>query len=94
MSPSTKLDDKLEGIENFRAWKYRIRLILEENDLAKFIKEVVSKPEEDETKEKYKKDMIRDKRIIEDSIKDHLIPQVSSKDTPKEMFDSLSIMYE
>ena len=37
--------------------------------------------------------MIRDKRAIADSIKDHLIPQVSSKDTPKEMFDSLSGIY-
>ena len=50
MSPSTKLDDKLEGIENFRAWKYIIGLILEENDLAKFIKGVVSEHEEDEAK--------------------------------------------
>ena len=46
-------------------------------------------PEEDEAKEKYKKYMIRAKRIIVDSIKDHLIPQVSSKDTPKEMFDTI-----
>ena len=38
--------------------------------------------------------MIRAKRIIADSIKDHLIPQVSSKDTPKEMFDALLGMYE
>jgi hypothetical protein len=38
--------------------------------------------------------MIRDKRIIVDSIKDHLIPQVSSKNTPKDMFDSLTRMYE
>ena len=27
MAPSTKLEDKLEGIENFLAWKYRIGLI-------------------------------------------------------------------
>ena len=33
-------------------------------------------------------------RIIADSIKDHLIPQVSSKETPKEMYDALSKMYE
>ena len=52
------------------------------------------KSEEDEAKEKYKKDMIRAKRIIDDSIKDHLIPQVSSKDTPKEIFDSLLGIYE
>ena len=37
MAPSTKLEDKLEGIENFRAWKYRIGLILQENDLDKYI---------------------------------------------------------
>ena len=37
--------------------------------------------------------MIRSKRIIAYSIKDHLIPQVSSKDTPKEMVDALSRMY-
>ena len=29
-----------------------------------------------------------------DSIKDHLTPQVSSKETPKEMYDSLARMYE
>ena len=46
------------------------------------------------TKEKHKKDMIRAKRILTNSIKDHLIPQVSSKDTPKDMFDALSRMYE
>ena len=34
------------------------------------------------------------KRIIADSIKDHLIPQVFSKDTPKEMFDVISGMYK
>ena len=33
MAPSTKLEDKLEGIENYQAWKYRIGLILKENDL-------------------------------------------------------------
>ena len=38
--------------------------------------------------------MIRSKRIIVDSIKDHLIPQLSSKDTPKEMIDALLGMYE
>ena len=94
MSTSTKLVDKLEGVENFRAWKYIIGLILEENDFAKFINVNVREPEEDATKEKYQKDVIKAKRIIVDSIKDHLIPQVSSKNTPKYMFDALTRMYE
>ena len=35
-----------------------------------------------------------EKRIIADSIKDHLIPQVSSLKTPKSMFDSLTKLFE
>jgi hypothetical protein len=34
-SASTNLVNKLQGVENIRAWKYRIGLILEENDLAR-----------------------------------------------------------
>ena len=45
-------------------------------------------------KAKHQKDTIRAKRIIADSIKDHLIPYVSSKTTPKEMFDALTRLYE
>jgi hypothetical protein len=88
-----KLVDKLEGVDNFRAWKYRIALILEENDLARFIKDV-PEPTDGATKEKHQNDTVRAKIIIADFIKDHLIPQVVSKKTPKEMFDALTIMYE
>ena len=94
MTKNTKLDEKLEGVENFRAWKYRIMLILQENDLDGFVKEEVKEPEEVEAKTKYKKDMIITKRIIADSIKYDLIPQVSSSETPKEMFGALSGLFE
>jgi hypothetical protein len=94
MSASTKLVEKLEGIDNFRAWKYRIGLILAENDLSRFIKEEVKEPEDAIEKAKHQKDSIRAQRIIADSIKDHLIPYVSSKETPKEMFDALRKLYE
>jgi hypothetical protein len=89
MSASTKLVQKLEGIDNFRAWKYRIGLILAENDLSGFIKEEVEELEDAIEKEKHQKDSIRAQRIIVDSIKDHLISYVSSKKTLKEMFDAL-----
>ena len=44
MSTSTELVDKLEGVEKFHPWKYRIALILEENDLERFIKDNVPEP--------------------------------------------------
>ena len=39
MTPSTKIEEKLEGIENFLAWKYTIGLIVKENGLEKYIKD-------------------------------------------------------
>ena len=83
MSHHTKLDEKLEGSDNFRAWKYRISLVLEENELDSYIHEEVPDPDGDEAKALHKKKMVMAKRIIADSIKDHLIPQVSFFKTPK-----------
>ena len=37
MTHHTHLEDKLGGVDNFRAWKYIISLILEENDLDQYI---------------------------------------------------------
>ena len=84
---------KLEGVDNFRAWKYIISLILEDNDLDKYVTEEVPEPEGYDTKENHK-NMIRAKRIIANSIKYHLIPHVSSLKTRKQMFDALIKLFE
>ena len=94
MSHHTKLDEKLEGAENFWAWKYRISLVLEENKLDTYISREFPVREGDEAKALHKKNYFKAKRIIADSIKDHLIPQVSSLKKPKEMFDSLTKLFE
>jgi hypothetical protein len=54
MTSNIKVDEKLEGVDNFRAWKYRVMLILEENDLEGFVKEEVLEPEAIEAKSKHK----------------------------------------
>ena len=69
-------------------------LILEQNDLEGFVEEDIPEPEGDEAKAIYKKTMVKANRIIVDSIKDHMIPHVSSLKTPKQMFDALSRLYE
>ena len=94
MSHHTKLDENLEGAGNFRAWNYRISPVLEENELDSYIQEEVPVPEGDEAKELHKKNLVMEKRIIADSIKDHLIPQVSSLKTPKVMFDALTKLFK
>ena len=70
MTNNTKLDENLEGAENFRAWKCRFMLILEEHDIEGYIKYEVKEPEGEEEKAKHKKDMINVKSIIANYIKD------------------------
>ena len=50
MAPSTKIENKPEGIEKFLDWKYRIGLILKENGVEKYIKDEFVEPKEDESK--------------------------------------------
>ena len=42
----------------------------------------------------HKKNLVKAKKIILDSIKDHLIPHMSSIKTPKDMFYSLNKLFE
>jgi hypothetical protein len=49
---------------------------------------------DEEAKAKFKKNEVKAKIILIDSIKDHLIPNVSELNTAKEMFDSLTKLYE
>ena len=59
-----------------------------------YINEEVPIPEGDEAKALHKKKLVMGKRIIADSIKHHLIPQVSSLKKPKAMFHALTKMFK
>ena len=59
-----------------------------------YINKEVPVPEGYGDKALHKKNLVMEKRIIVDSIKDHLIPQVSSLKTPKTMFDALTKLFE
>ena len=94
MTDHTQLEDKLGGADKFWSWKYIISPILEENDLDQYITGEVPEPEGYEAKPTRKKKLTKAKRIIAYSIKDHLIPHVSSFKTPKEVYDALTKMFE
>ena len=63
MSHHTKIDENLEGLDKFWSWKYRISLVLEENELDSYISEEVPVPEGDEAKALHKKKLVMAKRI-------------------------------
>ena len=50
--------------------------------------------EGDEAKSLTQENLVKAKKIIADSITNHLIPQVSSLKTLKDMFDSLTKIFE
>ena len=84
----------MEGVDKFRAWKYKISLILEENDLDQYISKEITELEGDKTKDIHKNNFVKAKRVIVDSIKDHLIPHVSSLKTLKEVLDALTKLFK
>ena len=59
-----------------------------------YINEEVLVVEGYEAKALHKNKLVMEKRIIADSIKDDLIPQVSSLKTPKAMLDALTKLFE
>jgi hypothetical protein len=83
MATSIKVEDILEGSRNFRSWKHRLQMILDENDLLEHVTVGVLEPDEEEKKTKHKKNEKKAKRIMSDSVKDHLIHHISKLQTAK-----------
>jgi hypothetical protein len=52
MTYSMKLENKLDGDSNFKAWKTRIDLILSKNKVLDIVKRKIMKPKFEEGKEK------------------------------------------
>ena len=68
--------------------------LFEENELDTYISGEVRVPEGDEAKILTQEELGQGKKSIDDSIMNHLIPQLSYLNTPKEMFDSLIKLIE
>ena len=76
------VEDHLDGATNFISWKSKV-LILEENDLLKLVNEKVPEPDSEEDKSHWRKSDCRARRILVDSVSDHLVPQISQKKTTR-----------
>jgi hypothetical protein len=94
MVSTLKIEDKLEGATNFWAWKERILHLLEENDLNEYVVIVIPSPNDPQELATHKKKEVKAKRVLLDSVKDHLIPYISEKKTAKDMFDALMGLYQ
>jgi hypothetical protein len=67
---------------------------LEENDLKEYVEGVVPSPIDPHELEAHKKKEVKAKQVLLDSVKDHLIPRISEKNTAKDMYDALVGLYQ
>ena len=93
MASDMRFEDRLEGATNFSAWKERITLLLEENEVCDIIKTIVIAPIEPTDLVSYKKRKIEAKRILLDVVKDHMIPHVTGKMHAYEMWEALTKLF-
>ena len=83
-----KVEDHLDGATNFISWKSRV-LMLEKIDFLKLVNKKVQKPNAEEDKSHSRKSDTRARKILVDSVRDHMVSQISQKKTTREMFKSL-----
>jgi hypothetical protein len=98
MATGLRVEDSLDGAANFGAWKERMILLLQENELWDIVENTTTHhvvvPTDATLLAAYTKKSIKAKRFILDAIKDHLIPQLTGKTHAYEMWESLTKLYQ
>lgn len=89
-----RVEDRLEGISNFRSWKSRMLMLLNEQDLKDHVLKDIPEPKASKDKTKHKKNEAVAMRILMDSVRDHLVPIISNHESTKKMYDTLRNLFE
>ena len=89
-----RLEDRLEGDSDFAGWKFRLKLLLKEHGLNKFIENSDPPPKGNNELEKWESDNNKAMKLIVDGVKTHLLPVISELDTTHEMYNALGNMFE
>ena len=89
-----KQEDKLYGSTNFNSWKARLTAILDENDLDGIVLNVTEEPTTNAGRLAYKRKQGKARRVIYDSIREELMPNITSLKTAKKCYDTLINLYE
>jgi hypothetical protein len=68
-------------------------LLLEDNDLKDYVEMVILDSNDPQELVAHRKREVKTKRVLLDSVKDHLIPHMFEKKTTKDMYDALVALY-
>ena len=75
--------DTLNGASNYNSWKPRFLMALEEHDILNYVEEDVPEPEDNLQKSEWRKNGVKERKIMMDSIRDRLVPHIAKLRHPK-----------
>ena len=84
-----KPEEKLYDSTNFNSWKVGLTSILDENDLDGIALNVTKEQTTNVGRLAYKRKQGKARRIMYDSVRESLMPNITSLKTAKECFDTL-----
>jgi hypothetical protein len=94
MAMSLRVEDRLQGAQNYPTWKERMTMVLDVNDVLEHTTETATAPTDATQLAIWKKGEAKARSLILDGIKDHVIPHLSRKTTAKDMWKALSDLYQ
>ena len=89
-----RVEDRLQGAQNFPIWKERITRILDVSDVEEHIDSMKVAPMDPTDLAAWKKIDSRSMLTIRDGVKDHIVPHLSGKKTTAEMWTALESLYQ
>ena len=94
MAMQLRVEDRLQGAQNFPTWKERITRILDVSDAKEHIDSTKFAPTDPVDEIDWKKIDSRSMLIIMDGVKDHIVPHLYGKKTALEMWKALESLYQ
>ena len=88
------VEDRFDGVSNYGSWEPRVLLNLEENEVKDFALTVVPIPDDAVQQAAWRKNDVKARKILIDSVKNHLVSHLAKSETAKEMFNSLKKLFE
>ena len=94
MAMQLRVEDRLQGAQNFPTWKERITRILDISDTEDHIDYTKFAPANSPELIAWKNIDSRAMLIIMDGVKDHIVPHLSSKKTTVDMWTALESLHQ
>lgn len=94
MANAIRAEDRFDGKEHFVAWKFRIMMALEDNDVIRFVDKESKQLDADPHKTNWIKGNRKAMKIISDGVKNEIVPMLIKHQTTFNMMSALINAYE